>query len=180
MKITHRFGRIREIAGGAALAMLAEIMFAIVGSLAVAPAAHAQIVPASLTHEAVPDSRIPSSVTLLTLPRIEPRKPVADAHKRLFFVMSAGVYAAAGLDMQETAFFRHRFREYDPLGKPLVGLSTPAYYAAAALFATGVNWLGWKMARSPRCHKIWWVPQVTSISGNVAGYSYTRGHRITN
>ena len=57
MKITHRFGRIREIAGGAALAMLAGIMFAIVGSLAVAPAAHAQIVPASLTHEAVPDSK---------------------------------------------------------------------------------------------------------------------------
>ncbi len=52
---------------------------------------------------------IPSSVALLPLPRIEPRKAVADRHKRLFFVVSAGVYAAAGLDMQETAFFRHHF-----------------------------------------------------------------------
>jgi hypothetical protein len=106
--------------------MLAEITFAFVGSLTVAPAAHAQI---------------------------EPRKAVAHRHKRLSFVMSAGVYAAAGLDMQETASFRHRFHEYGPLAKPLVGLSTPA-----ALFATGVNWLGWKMARSPHWHKIWWVP----------------------
>ncbi len=52
---------------------------------------------------------IPSNVALLPLPRIEPRKAVADRHKRLFFVMSVGVYAAAGLDMQETAFFRHHF-----------------------------------------------------------------------
>jgi hypothetical protein len=78
--------------------------------------ARAQIVPVRLTHEALPDSKIPSRVVLLLPPRIEPRT----------------------------------------LAKPLAGLPTPAYCAAGALFATGVNWLGWKMARSPRWHKIWW------------------------
>jgi hypothetical protein len=90
--------------------------------------------------------------------------------------MSPRVYAAAGLDLEETASLRHHFHEYDPLAKPSVGLPAPACYAAGALFATGVNCLGWKMARSPRCDKIWWVPQVTSIAGNLAGYSYTRAH----
>jgi hypothetical protein len=90
--------------------------------------------------------------------------------------MSAGVYAPAGLDMEETASFRHHFHEYDPLAKPLVGLPTPAYYAAGAWFAAGVNRLGWKMARYPRWHKTWWVPQVTSIAGNLAGYSCTGAH----
>ena len=51
--------------------------------------------------------------------------------------MSAGVYAAAGLDMQETASFHNHFHEYDPLAMALVGLPTPAYFAAGALFATG-------------------------------------------
>lgn len=114
---------------------------------------------------------------LFPFPRIEPRKPVTDAHKRLFFVMSVGVYAAAELDLEETASFRHHFHEYDPLPRPLAGLLAPACYAAGALFATGVNWLGWKMARSPRWHKTWWVPQVTSIAGNLVGYSYTRAHQ---
>jgi hypothetical protein len=86
----------------------------------------------SLTHEALPDSKIPNRVVLLPVPRVEPRKPVTDSHKRLFLVMSAGVYAAAGLDMQETASFHIRFHEYDPLANPLVGLPTPAYFAAGA------------------------------------------------
>ena len=36
--------------------------------------------------------------------------------------------------------------------------------------------LGWKMARSERCHKIWWVPQVATMAGNLAGYGDTRAH----
>lgn len=121
--------------------MLAGIMFALVGSLAAAPAAHAQIVPASLTHEAVADSKIPSSVTLLPLPRIEPRKPVADTYERLFFVMSAGVYAAAGLDMQDDPLgqaarrFAHagvvRRRSVVCHGRELAGLENGAVAALA-------------------------------------------------
>ncbi len=162
--------------GATISAIIVAITFILVTTFAAPPAAHAQIVPVSLTHEALPDSKIPARPALLPFPRFEPRKPVKDEHKRLFWMMSAGVYAAAGLDMQETASFRPHFHEVDPLARPLVGLPAPAYYASGALFATGINWLGWKMARSPRWHKIWWIPQVTSMAGNLAGYSYTRAH----
>jgi hypothetical protein len=156
MKITHCFRRIREIAGGA-VAMLAGIMFAIVGSLAAAPAAHAQIVPASLTHEAVAESKIPSSVTLLPLPRIEPRKPVADTHKWLFFAMSAGVYAAAGLDMQD-----------DPLGQAARRFAHAGVLRRRSVVCHGRELAGLENGAVARWHKIWWVPQVTSIAGNLA------------
>ncbi len=100
------------------------------------------------------DSKIPNRVALLPPSRFEPKKPVADSHERLFFAMTAKVYAAAGLDLEETASLRPHFHEVDPLAKPFVGLPTPAYYVGGALFATGENWLGWKMARSLRWHKI--------------------------
>ncbi len=66
--------------------------------------------------------------------------------------------------------------ERDPFVRPFLQLPVPAYYASAALFATGINFLGWKMARSERWHKICWVPQVCSMAGNLAGYGYTRAH----
>ena len=176
MKTTRCFCQIRKTVGATLSAIIVAMTFILVTAFVAAPAARAQIVPFSLTHEALPDSKIPARPALLPLPRFEPRKPVKDEHKRLFWMMSAGVYTAAAFDMQQTESLRPHFREYDPLAKPIVGLPTPAYYAAGALFATGVNWLGWKMARSPRWHKIWWVPQVTSMAGNVAGYSYTRAH----
>lgn len=156
--------------------MLIGIHFVMLAALAAAPAGRAQIVPVNLTDNALSDSKIPTKAVLHPLPRIEPRKPVADEHKRLFVAMSAGVYAAAGLDMAESMALRPHFQEYDPLARPFVGLPAPGYYAAGALFATGVNWLGWKMARSPRWHKMWWVPQAASIGGNLAGFSYTRAH----
>jgi hypothetical protein len=176
MKTTRRFCQIRKMIGSTFSVMIIEMTFIFVTAFATAPAAHAQIVPVSLTHEALPDSKIATRPALQPFPRVEPRKPVKDEHKRLFWTMSAGVYTAAAFDMQQTESLRPHFREYDPLAKPLVGLPAPAYYAAGALFATGVNWLGWKMARSPRWHRIWWVPQVTSMAGNFAGYSYTRTH----
>lgn len=178
MKIPRCFSQSVKLANGTRGAALAATAFLSIAAFAAAPRACAQLVPVNLTHEALPDSKIPTRPALLPLPRIEPRKPVKDEHKRLFFVLSAGVYTAAGLDMEQTVALRPHFREYDPLARPLVGLPAPAYYAAGALFATGVNWLGWKMARSPRWHKIWWVPQATSIAGNLAGYSYTRAHEL--
>ena len=98
---------------------------------------------------------------------------------RSYFVLSAGVYAAAGLDMQQSESMMPHFDERDPLARPFLRLPAPAYYASAALFATGVNWLGWKMARSERWHKIWWLPQVASMAGNMAGYGYTRSHQTS-
>ena len=152
--------------------------------LAVAlPVSRAQIVPVSLVSEAVADSRIPSKAVLAPLaplpplPRSEPRKAVKDALPKSYFVMSAGVYTAAGLDMQQSESMMPHFDERDPLARPFLRLPAPAYYASAALFATGVNWLGWRMARSERWHRIWWLPQVASMAGNMAGYGYTRTHQ---
>ncbi|MGA8677048.1 MAG: hypothetical protein WB621_17665 [Candidatus Acidiferrales bacterium] len=108
--------------GATISAIIVAITFILVTTFAAPPAAHAQIVPVSLTHEALPDSKIPARPALLPFPRFEPRKPVKDEHKRLFWMMSAGVYAAAGLDMEETASFRPHFHEVDPLARPLVGL----------------------------------------------------------
>jgi hypothetical protein len=144
------------------------------------PAARAQIVPVSLIGETVADSRTPSKVALTPLaplPRSEPRKAAKDTLPKSYFVLSAGVYTAAGLDMQQSESMMPHFDERDPLARPLLRLPAPAYYASAALFATGVNWLGWRMARSERWHKIWWLPQVASMAGNMAGYGYTRTHQ---
>jgi hypothetical protein len=145
---------------------------------ALQPAAHAQIVPVSLTKTTVADSRIPSGTVLAPLPRSEPRRAVQTAPPKSFWVLTAGVYTAAGLDMQRSESMLPHFDEKDPLVRPFLRLPAPAYYASAALFATGVNFLGWKMGRSERWHKIWWLPQVASMAGNLAGYGYTRAHPV--
>jgi hypothetical protein len=146
--------------------------------MAAPPAARAQIVPVSLVHEPAADAKIPSGVTLAYLPPLprEVRRAVKPPLPKSFWVLTAGVYTAAGLDMQRSESMLPNFDERDPVVRPFLRLPAPAYYASAALFATGVNFLGWKMARSERWHKIWWVPQVCSIAGNFAGYGYTRAH----
>jgi hypothetical protein len=142
------------------------------------PAARAQIVPVSLVHEPVGDSKIPSGNVLTPLPPLprEVRRAVQPALPNSFWVLTAGVYTAAGLDMQRSESMLPNFNERDPIVRPFLRLPAPAYYASAALFASGVNFLGWKMARSERWHKIWWLPQVASMAGNFAGYGYTRAH----
>jgi hypothetical protein len=148
-------------------------------SLAAAlPTAHAQIVPVSLVRQPVGDSKIPSGnvlTPLSPLPR-EVRRAVQPAPPKSFWVLTAGVSTAAGLDMQRSESMLPNFDERDPNVRPFLRLPAPAYYASAALFAAGVNFLGWKMARSERWHKIWWLPQVTSMAGNFAGYGYTHAH----
>jgi len=144
--------------------------------VATLPAARAQIVPVSLVHEAAGDSKVPGGVMLAPLPHSESREAVKPALPKSFFVLSAGVYTAADLDMQRSESMLPHFNEKDPVVRPFLRLPAPAYYASAALFATGINFLGWKMARSERWHKIWWLPQVASVAGNLAGYGYTRAH----
>jgi hypothetical protein len=139
-------------------------------------AARAQIVPVSLVHDAAGDSKIPSEVVLAPLPHSEVRRAVKPALPKSFFLLTAGVYTAADLDMQRSEAMLPNFDERDPFVRPFLRLPAPAYYASAALFATGINFLGWRMARSERWHKIWWVPQVCSMAGNLAGYGYTRAH----
>lgn len=87
-----------------------------------------------------------------------------------------GVYTAAAMDMQESASLMPRFHEDDPFTKPFAHMPVPAYYATGFAFATGLNWLAWKMVRSEKWHKVWWIPQVCSIAGNMAGYGYTKTH----
>jgi hypothetical protein len=137
-----------------------------------------QIVPVSLVHEPTGDSKIPSGVVPVPLPPLprELGRAVKPVLPKSFWVLTAGVCTAAGLDMQRSESMLPNFDERDPIVRRFLRLPAPVYYASAALFAKGVNYLGWKMARSDRWHKIWWVPRVASIAGNFAGYGYTRAH----
>jgi len=164
--------KIRRRARQVGIAVLGMRMFLV----AALPAARAQIVPVSLVHEATGDSKIPSGASLAPLPQRELRRAVKPALRKSFFLLTAGVYTAAGLDMQRSESLLSNFDERDPFERPFLRLPVPAYYASTALFATGSNFLGWKMARSERWHKICRVPQVCSMAGNLAGYGYTRAH----
>jgi hypothetical protein len=78
--------------------------------------------------------------------------------------------------MQHSASMLPHFDEKDPVVQSFLRPPAQAYYASATLFAKGADFLGRKLVRSERWHKIWWLPQVTSMAGNLAGYGYTRVH----
>lgn len=119
-------------------------------------------------------------------PAVESTKPPKPPSKLKvpkagFLLLSGLTYSAAGMDMHDTTDSINLCRKYycvgdaegDPIARPFTHMPTPAYYAAGYALATGVNWLGWKMGRSPRWHKVWWLPQVISISLNTEGiYSH--------
>jgi hypothetical protein len=63
--------------------------------------------------------------------------------------------------------------ETDPLAKPIVGLPGPAYFAVGYAEAGAADWLGLRMYRSSRWHRLWWIPQTLQIGGNLWGYQYT-------
>jgi hypothetical protein len=130
-------------------------------------------IPVALVQHAMHDPQI-SSADVEELPRLEPRKPMIRARISSHFILSAGVYTAAGLDMTETRSSMPNFNEADPLARPFVALPKPLYYASGAMLGTGVNWLGLRMQRSERWHKIWWLPQAVSIAANLSAYGYTR------
>ncbi len=90
-----------------------------------------------------------------------------------FAMLSMGVYGLASLDMHETVA-TCACHENDPLARPLTNLPTPAYYASGVALATGVNWIAWKMAHSRRWHRVWWIPQVGAMAGNLWGYTSTK------
>ena len=90
-----------------------------------------------------------------------------------FGLLSMGVYGLASLDMHETVA-TCACHEHDPLARPLTKLPTPAYYVSGVALATGVNWIAWKMAHSRRWHRIWWLPQVAAMAGNLWGYTSTK------
>jgi hypothetical protein len=135
-------------------------------------------IPVALVQHAIHDPQISSSADVEALPRLEPRleprKPIVRPRISPYVILSAGVYTAAGLDMTETQSSMPNFKEADPLARPFVGLPKPLYYASGTMLGTGVNWLGLKMQRSERWHKIWWLPQAVSIAANLSAYGYTR------
>jgi hypothetical protein len=138
--------------------------------------AQAQAMPVGLIDATIHDLQNPSVAGRGDLPPWNPRKPFLRARINPFSILTGGVYAASWLDMTETQSFMPHFKEADPLAKPLLLLPKPLYYASGTLIATGVNWLGLRMERSPRWHKIWWLPQALSIAGNLSGYAYTRSN----
>jgi hypothetical protein len=146
--------------------------------LGVAGVGRAQETIGAVNTSFTPGIRAPAATIqpIKPLPPLRIKKPLQDRSARRYFLLSAGVYIAAAMDMQESASLRPNFHEDDPLAKPFAKLPLPAYYAHGAAFATGVNWVGWKMARSERWHKVWWLPQVCSITGNMMGYWHTKTH----
>ena len=109
-------------------------------------------------------------------PLLKSQQAWKERSTRQFFLLSTGVYSAASMDMQESASLRAHFHEDDALAKPFAKLPLQAYYTHGIAFATSMNWLGWRMARSERWHSVWWLPQVCSIAGNLIGYCHTKTH----
>ncbi len=112
------------------------------------------------------------------------RRVLAD---KTFLALSAGVYAGVAFDMHSTVNLKRwysvndppftiamPFSDNDPLARPFVNLPTPAYYASGLVFATGVNWLAWKMKHSSRFRKVWWMPQLMPVGNVYCGVQNTR------
>jgi hypothetical protein len=139
-----------------------------------AAGAQTEGIPVALVQHVIHDQRISSSEDAESSPRREPRKPLINARFSPYVILSAGVYSAAWLDMTETQSSMPNFTEADPLARPFLLLPKPLYYASGTMLGTAVNWLGWKMQRSERWHRIWWLPQAVSIATNLSAYGYTR------
>jgi hypothetical protein len=131
-------------------------------------------IPVALVQHAIHDQRISSSEDAESSRKREPRKALTNARFSPYLILSAGVYTAAWLDMSETQSSMPNFTEEDPLARPFLVLPKPLYYTSGTMLGTAVNWLGWKMQRSERWHRIWWLPQAVSIATNLSAYGYTR------
>jgi hypothetical protein len=101
--------------------------------------------------------------------------PARRPNRAAFILMSAAVYGAATLDMHETMSLRPNLIEHDPLARPFTRLAPPEYYACGYALTTAVNLIAWRMMRSARWHRVWWLPQAASIAGNDWGYTSTLG-----
>ena len=121
---------------------------------------------------------------LVNAPRQPRRAAKSKFTKELWLSLSAATYMAAALDMHATANAADVAKRYpamywgnpeaNPIARPFVNLPRPAYYASGFALATGVNWLGYRMSRSRKWRKVWWLPQSISISAN--GFGYLTNH----
>jgi|HubBroStandDraft_6_1064221.scaffolds.fasta_scaffold118649_1 hypothetical protein len=104
----------------------------------------------------------------------ELERPSLRANRKKFIAMSLAVYGLAFLDMHETMSLEPGLVEHDPLARPFTKLPQPAFYLTGAAMSTGVNFVAWKLGRSPKWHKMWWVPQAACAYGNIYGYGTTK------
>lgn len=118
------------------------------------------------------DSSSVSAPSTLEANPLQSRTKPPHFSKTRFVLLSTAVYGAALADKHQTLAVRHYswWHENDPLAKPFIRLPTPTYYAAGLAMATGVNWLGWKMAHSRRWHKLSPIPHLLAASGNLYGF----------
>ena len=90
---------------------------------------------------------------------------------KAFIPLSAAVYTMGLLDQTATVGHRYwRINEEDPLIKPLTQVPAPVFVAGGGALETGVNWLAWRMGRSRRWHRVWWLPQICAVGANAYGY----------
>jgi hypothetical protein len=62
------------------------------------------------------------------------------------------------------------------LARPFLKLPTPLFYTSGIAMETGVNLVGWKMARSSRWQRAWWMAQSAAIFAHFGAYAYTKAH----
>jgi len=155
-----------------------HVVVPVVILLVLSAMARAQETIGTVSSNLTPGIRVPTTTIQLIkpLPPLKVKRPWEDRSDRRFILLSTGVYAAAAIDMQESASLRPHFHEDDPLAKPFAKLPLPAYYADGMAFATVINWLAWRMARSERWHRVWWLPQACSITGKLISYWHTKTH----
>lgn len=117
-------------------------------------------------------------VFLFTVPSHAQITPHIEKAPKSWYILSAIGGVAVTMDTAQTIknkdWYGTGFREDDPLARPLVELPNPAYAATNVAIVSGLDLLGLRMRRSPRWHKIWWVPQVAQIAVNFSGYGYSR------
>ena len=107
-----------------------------------------------------------------------PRTSHVDAIRsipRAWKLLTLASGAAVTLDMTTTTVSRLDYGNYetDPLARPIVDLPTPAYFAVGYTEAAAIDWLGLRMYRSHRWHRVWWLPQTLQIADNLWGAGST-------
>jgi hypothetical protein len=152
---------------------ICRLIFLLVFTQTLTNGAHAQVSTASTQTNLLAKYPLPSE-DLSTAHFKEIRRTKPGINRKAFVAMSAAVYGFAFLDMHETMSLEPGLIEHDPLARPFTKLPPPAYYVTGAALATGVNFIAWKLGRSRRWHKFWWIPQAASAYGNVYGYGTTK------
>src|SRR4029077_7506075 len=99
---------------------LAYVVLSTLPFIPLSTTAQAQEAIGAVNANFTPGIRLPTTTIQPSepLPQWKMKQPVENRSVRRFFLLSGGVYAAAVMDMHESASLRPHFREDDPLAKP--------------------------------------------------------------